>query len=223
MSFVCIIALLCRWAASAPEVGGFRSEEDRASATRLLKCLATAGAGASWKFGMFFELTSWVEGCPLGRHQVQWEASGDGSISMQRGMWQLGFEELLLGLQAVGTVVGLLFYLVQSPKRVDFFKQVLVQVARWWEQNLLSQVLGRRPVDCRLQFGLGHDTSNMTKTDISARLARYCMDGLGWTVGKRHFSVTVDKSRVGGRGKQNGALLLPGNHCFWMVPQAPSG
>ena len=40
------------------------------------------------------------------------------------------------------------------------------------------------------------------------------------TAGALHLSVCMDKSRIGGRGKFNNAIVLPSNDAFWGVPQA---
>lgn len=120
-------------------------------------------------------------------------------------------------------MLALLLFWVRSPKHIDLFKQVVVQVGRRWQLRLLMQVGGEKHPACRVTSCTGHDGGSISRHAISRRLVRYWADGRAWAEGQVHLSVTVDKSRVGGRGKQNGALLLPTNRCCWMLTQACRG
>lgn len=180
VSFVCVVCRLARWAGCSAEVGGLKTAGDRDAAKRVLASLSTAGAGQPWHLGLFFELSSWVDGVPCGESQVSWHVSELGGIKLHVDGRAAKFVGALPGLASVDTVLDLLLFLVQSPRHIDLFKQVVVQVARRWELRLLMQAGGETHPACRVKFGLGHDDGNLSRHAISRRLVRYWADGRAW-------------------------------------------
>lgn len=194
---------------------------DRECALRMSKAFSTLGLGDAWRLEAFVDLSSWHDGFAKGRGKVAWQVAGDGAIALIPGTWRMDYAKKVDDPTSCIDLLGLLMLFVSSARNGDMFKQVVHQVSMVWQTRILQQVEGLRNSRCVANLRIGDQvgTSVVSKQDIQRCLLVYWASGRDWARGRQHMSVAVDKSRVGGRAKQNGAVLLSDNYCFWMLPQ----
>lgn len=220
ISIVAVVALLVRWASCSTAAGGLKDQEDRDCALRCLRTFGMAGAGCSWDLIVYMQVRDWVSGFGDGEEPMLWHADEKGQLSCNVEQSQFEHASRLGDPRDMSDIVSLLCALGKTPRQFDLFKQVLVQASLVWQGNLLAQANSPKRTGCPISLTVGGAPSEgQSRRAIEQRNAAYWHAGRQWADGQTHFSIAVDKSRVGGRGKQNGALLLPRNFCFWMLPQ----
>lgn len=225
LSLLALVALLARWSGAPRASGGSQAQMDRECAFRMLKALSAMGLGDNLRMEAFVDLRVWHNGFAKGQCKIAWKVSGDGSLELISEFWRMGYAKKVGDLMERPNLLDLLVMLVSSPRHADVFKQVVHQVAMVWQMRLLQQVEGVRHLGCTAELRIGHElgSTRVSKQDIQRRLMVYWASGRDWARDRKHMAVAVDKSRVGGRAKQNGAVLFPDNYCFWMLPQELGG
>lgn len=108
-----------------------------------------------------------------------------------------------------GDLISLLrFASTLSVKYKRFTAQVMYNMGLRLEQAFLT--------DAEFQVSyLSSDSAEHVDRDLAA----YVQSGILCSRFVNSMSITVDRSRIAGKGLMNGAMVLPNNRACWMVPQ----